>query len=185
MSDPFYSEIRPFGFNFAPKGWGLCNGTIMAISQNQALYSLLGTRFGGDGRSNFALPELRGRAPIGRGDFVSPIDGSVVNYSIGEAIGTETVSLSEAEMASHTHAIQATETDASISPKFTDQVFAQSINTKIVSTDDSVYTSPSNLTELAVDIVSSVGAGNPHENLQPLLALNFCIALEGAYPARN
>ena len=181
MADPYMSEIRPFAFNFAPKDWAFCNGGIIAISQNEALYALLGTQFGGDGRTNFKLPELRGRTPIGEGTLRT--EGRFFNA--GTSVGVEEVTISLAEMASHTHAVQATATIAADSPAFTDRIFSESKDRKGTSAEPFVYNSPSNLTELSQDAVSSSGSGASHTNLQPLLALNFCIALDGIFPPRN
>lgn len=181
MADPFISEIRPFAFDFAPKNWAFCNGGVIAITQNGALYALLGTQFGGNGTSDFKLPDLRGRTPIGSGVL------STENrpFYAGTSVGVEEVTISLAEMASHTHAVQATATIAADSPAFTDRIFSESKDRNGTSAEPFVYGSSLNLTELAQDIVSISGSGSPHTNIQPLLVLNFCIALEGTFPARN
>ncbi|NMR25545.1 phage tail protein [Pseudoalteromonas sp. NEC-BIFX-2020_015] len=182
MSEPFTSEIRPFAFNFAPKDWALCNGQVISISQNGALYALIGTQFGGDGRSSFGFPDLRGRTPIGQGTLKSEPNRL---FRAGGQYGVENVTLSIAEMAAHSHGVQATITEAVNSPAFTDRVFASSKDLTGTATEPFMYNSASNLTGLAQDVVSSAGGGQSHTNIQPLLALNFCIALDGIFPARN
>ncbi|MBQ4848203.1 tail fiber protein [Pseudoalteromonas sp. MMG005] len=181
MADPYMSEIKPFAFNFAPKDWAFCNGEVIAISQNAALFALLGTQFGGDGRSNFNLPELRGRTPIG--DGVSEPERRF--FKAGTSVGVENVTLTLDQMAAHTHGVLATATIAADSPAFTDRIFSESKDRKGTSTEPFVYNSPSNLTELSQEVVSSSGSGLSHTNIQPLLALNFCIALDGIFPPRN
>lgn len=182
MADPFTSEIRPFAFNFAPKDWALCNGQVIQISQNGALFALIGTQFGGDGRSTFNLPDLRGRTPIGEGALRSE-PGRL--FQAGEQYGVENVTLSIAEMAGHSHGVQATTTEASNSPAFTDSVFASSKDLKGTATEPFMYNSAASLTGLAQDVVSSAGSGQSHTNIQPLLALSFCMALDGIFPSRN
>ncbi|MBB1332653.1 MULTISPECIES: phage tail protein [unclassified Pseudoalteromonas] len=181
MADPFISEIRPFAFDFAPKNWAFCNGGVIAITQNGALYALLGTQFGGNGTSDFKLPDLRGRTPIGSG-FLSTENRP---FYAGDSSGEETVRLTLDEMPAHTHAVKATASIAANSPAFTDRIFSESKDNKCTSAEPFVYGSSLDLTELAQDVVSSSGSGSPHTNLQPLLVLNFCIALEGTFPARN
>lgn len=182
MAEPFTSEIRPFAFNFAPKDWAFCNGQVIPISQNGALYALIGTQFGGDGRSNFKFPDLRGRTPIGQGTLKSEPSGL---FTVGNQYGVENVTLSIAEMAGHSHGVQATSAEASNSPAFTDSVFASSKDLKGTATEPFMYNSAESLTGLAQDVVSSAGGGQSHTNIQPLLALNFCMALDGIFPARN
>ncbi|MBQ4864282.1 phage tail protein [Pseudoalteromonas sp. MMG013] len=181
MADPFMSEIRPFAFNFAPKDWVFCNGGFVTISQHGALYALLGTQFGGDGRTNFKLPDLRGRTPIGRGTLKS--EPSRV-FTAGNQYGVENVTLSIAEMAAHSHGVQATSTEAINNPTFTDRVFSNSKDA-FSGPEPFMYSSSANLTGLAQDVVSSAGGGQSHTNIQPLLALNFCMALDGIFPPRN
>lgn len=181
MADPFTSEIRPFAFNFAPKDWALCNGQVIQISQNGALFALIGTQFGGDGRSTFNLPDLRGRTPIGEGALRSE-PGRL--FQAGEQYGVENVTLSIAEMAGHSHGVQATTTEAINNPTFTDRVFSNSKDA-FNGPEPFMYSSSENLTRLAQDVVSSAGGSQPHTNIQPLLALNFCMALDGIFPSRN
>ncbi|KAA1156636.1 MULTISPECIES: phage tail protein [Pseudoalteromonas] len=182
MADPFTSEIRPFAFNFAPENWAFCNGQEIQATQNAALFALLGTQFGGNGVSNFKLPDLRGRTPIGQGIMKSEPSRL---FTAGDQYGVENVTISVAEMAGHSHSVQATSTEAVSIPAFTDRVFASSKDLKGTATEPFTYNSAANLTGLAQDVVSSAGGGQSHTNIQPLLALNFCIALDGIFPARN
>ena len=181
MAEPFTSEIRPFAFNFAPKDWALCNGQVISISQNGALYALIGTQFGGDGRSNFKFPDLRGRTPIGQGALRSEPSRL---FTAGSQYGVETVTLSIDEMAAHSHGVQATSSEAINNPTFTDRVFSNSKDA-FSGPEPFMYSSSANLTGLAQDVVSSAGGGQSHTNIQPLLALNFCMALDGIFPPRN
>ena len=171
MADPFVAEIRIFPFNFAPKGWAWCNGQLMPISQNTALFSLLGTTYGGDGRSNFALPDLMGRAPMhpGQGPGLSLHD-------LGETGGSETVTLLESEMPAHTHA-QVSNTDTGGQLNGTDRLWGEA-NTRIYSptVNPAQPMHPSSLTP--------TGGDQPHNNMQPYLTLYFCIALQGVFPPR-
>lgn len=173
MSSPFLAEIRMFPFNFAPTGWAVCNGQVMPISQNTALFSLLGTTYGGDGRSTFALPNLQGQSPMqpGQGPGLSL-------YDLGETGGASNVTLLDSEMPSHSHALQGDPFDPAdanvVSPS---AVFAQS-------TGGSLYQSSSNVT-LAPQALPPFGGSQPHNNLQPFLTVNFCIALQGIFPARS
>lgn len=165
MSEPFLAEIRIFGFNFAPRGWAMCDGQILPINQNQSLYSLLGTIYGGDGRTSFALPDLRGRVPIHVGN----------GYSEGQKGGEEAHTLSVNEIPGHTHTIQAS-TDASTAQDPTNNVLAKS---------GQIYKQSSNLVDMVSGTMANAGGGQAHENMQPFLALNFCIALQGLFPSRN
>ena len=175
MADPFVAEIRIYPVNFAPRGWAFCNGQIMPISQNTALFSLLGTTYGGDGRSNFALPNLQGRAPMhpGQGPGLSP-------YVLGETGGSETESLRAWEIPAHSHALLAsTQPGKDPAPGPTEAV-ARSVG-------DSLYQSVTNanLVQLSPNALTPTGGDQPHNNLQPYLTLNFCIALQGVYPPRS
>ena len=165
--DPFIGEIRAVSFNFAPKGWALCNGQVLPINQNQALFSLLGTTYGGNGQTTFALPNLQGRAPLHVGGV----------HALGESSGEVAHTLSLAEMPAHTHAATARAALAdSPSPAgraWASQPAAQS------------YGPPTNLAGLAPMAVAATGGGQPHPNLQPYLVLNFVIALVGIFPSRN
>ena len=170
MSEPFLAEVRMVGFNFAPRGWAFCDGQILPINQNQSLYSLLGTTYGGDGRTSFALPDLRGRTPI----HVGATEGTF--HPLGQKSGEETHTLSASEMPLHDHSVEAT-TNASNNASPTNNVFAQApINT---------YHELTNLQNMRSGMVTNTGGGQAHENMQPFLALNFCIALQGLFPSRN
>ena len=169
MSEPFLAEIRIVGFNFPPRGWALCDGQILPINQNQSLYSLLGTTYGGDGRTSFALPELRGRAPI----HVGSAGGT--SYNLGVKTGVEGVALTAAEMPQHTHQAFGSTTDGD-SPVPANNVPAAS--------PVQMYGDAQNLVPLRTGTLSATG-GAAHNNMQPYLALNFCIALQGLFPSRN
>ena len=172
MSEPFLAEVRIVGFNFAPRGWAFCDGQILPINQNQSLYSLLGTTYGGDGRTSFALPDLRGRTPI----HVGSSNGSV--HLLGQKGGEETHTLSAAEMPQHNHRMQASSNPAS-SRTPGGNVYANA--------DIPAYRSPTGATlqSMNAGTLLSVGGGQAHENEQPYLVLNFCIALQGLFPSRN
>lgn len=175
MSEPFLAEVRIVGFNFAPRGWAFCDGQILPINQNQSLYSLLGTTYGGDGRTSFALPDLRGRVPM----HVGSSDGAA--HLLGQKSGEETHTLSAAEMPQHDHALQATNNNAN-QPSPQGHVPAQ-----VSAGVDFVYSSagdPLNVT-LNSAAIANVGGGQAHNNMQPYLAINFCIALRGLFPSRN
>ena len=165
MSEPFLAEIRIVGFNFAPRGWAFCDGQILPINQNQALYSLLGTTYGGDGRTTFALPDLRGRVPVHTGE----------SHQLGSKGGAETTTLTASEMPSHTHTIQAS-ADPSTGQDPTNTVLAKS---------GQIYGAASNLVDMVSGTLTNSGGGQAHQNMQPYLALNFCIALRGLFPSRN
>lgn len=173
MSEPFIGEIAVLGFNFAPRGWAFCDGQILPINQNQALFSLLGTTYGGDGRTSFALPDLRGRVPIhfGAGSRLS-------SRSLGSRGGEESHGLSVAEMPSHEHPAgcqSAIGTEKAPDGK----VPAAEANGLV-----SVYGSPSTVT-LSSAAITSTGSGGRHDNMQPFLTLNFAIAITGLFPSRN
>jgi len=171
MSEPFLAEVRMVGFNFAPRGWAFCDGQILPINQNQSLYSLLGTTYGGDGRTTFALPDLRGRTPIHVGE----------GHREGQKSGEETHTLSVNEMPQHRHLFKASSTDAN-------QPVSQNAYLARTTAGD-IYRdaglSPQGLTTLAAGTVTNVGGSQAHENMQPYLAVNFCIALQGLFPSRN
>ena len=164
-STPFLSEIDIFGFNFPPKGWAFCNGQLLPINQNQALFSLLGTTYGGDGQTNFALPNIRGRVPIHEGN----------GHTLGEAAGTDAVTITMQQLPQHIHVVSATTTNAT-TPVPTNNFLASTNNG---------YAAPANLTTLLPSSVTNVGGSQAHENRQPFLALNFCIALQGIFPSQN
>jgi microcystin-dependent protein len=173
MADPFLAEIRIFGFNFAPKGWAFCDGQILPLSQNTALFSLLGPTYGGDGKSNFALPNLQGNAPMhpGQGPGLSLHD-------LGETGGSETVSLLQSEIPGHNHFISASGADGNT---------GSPANSKVASgVGVNMYTATQNpLTQLNSSALTPMGGDQPHNNLQPYLTLNFCIALQGVFPPRT
>ncbi len=177
MSNPFLAEIRIFPFNFAPKGWAFCDGQLLPLSQNTALFSLLGTTYGGDGKSNFALPNMQGNAPMhpGQGPGLSLHD-------LGETGGSDTVSLLESEIPSHTHTLRGDNQDPgdTAAPDPT-TVFAQSTGAF------SYVVPPPNppMVQMSGNAIAPTGGDQPHNNLQPYLTLNFCIALQGVYPPRT
>jgi microcystin-dependent protein len=166
MAEPFLSEVRIMSFVFAPKGWALCNGQLLPINQNQALFSLLGTTFGGDGRVNFALPDLRGRTPIHVGS----------GHTLGERGGEQAHTLSIAEIPTHTHVVNGsgTATGGSATP-----------NNNFLGGANNAYHDPSNLTTLTPATITNVGGSQAHLNMQPFLTLSFCIALQGIFPSPN
>lgn len=170
MAEPFLSEIRIMSFSFAPKGWALCNGQFLPINQNQALFSLLGTTYGGDGRVNFALPDLRARTPIHVGN----------GHTLGERGGEQAHTLSIAELPQHTHVLQGTNTNATQSgpaPNNSANGYARSGN--------QMYGAPQSLTAMNPGAVATVGGSQAHLNMQPFLTLSFCIALQGIFPSPN
>lgn len=172
MADPFVAEIRIFPFNFAPKGWAWCDGQLLPLSQNTALFSLLGTTYGGNGKSNFALPDLQGRAAMhpGQGPGLSLHD-------LGETGGSETVTLLESEIPVHTHFVSASAGDG------TEQTPAgQKLATGI---GIGQYAAPGALVQLNQNGLSPAGGDQPHNNLMPFLTFYFCIALQGVFPPRG
>ncbi|OYW70608.1 MAG: phage tail protein [Verrucomicrobia bacterium 12-59-8] len=175
MADPFVAEIRIFPFNFAPKGWAWCDGQLLPLSQNTALFSLLGTTYGGNGKSNFALPDLQGRAPMhpGQGPGLSLHD-------LGETGGSETVSLLESEMPSHAHVLRAA------SPQDPANLQVGNPSRAIgASASGLAYASPPPVVSLAPEALAPQGGDQPHNNMQPYLTFYFCIALQGVFPPRT
>ncbi len=172
MSNPFVAEIRIFPFNFAPTGWAFCDGQLMPISQNTALFSLLGTTYGGDGRSNFALPNMQGNAPMqpGQGPGLSLHD-------LGETGGEQAVTLLTTEMPAHAHTLNASGGDGT-DPQPAGELLASGIGV-------GMYAAPGPSAQLAFSAIAPVGGSQPHNNMQPYLTLNFCIALQGVFPARS
>jgi microcystin-dependent protein len=166
MSEPFLSEIRIMSFVFAPKGWALCNGQLLPINQNQALFSLLGTTFGGDGRVNFALPDLRGQVPIHVGN----------SHTLGEKGGEQAHTLSIAELPTHAHVMSASNNPADTNIPG---------NTTFLGVINNGYGAPGNLVALAPTEIGNVGGSQAHLNMQPFLTLSFCIALQGIFPSQN
>jgi microcystin-dependent protein len=171
MSEPFIAEIRMWALNFPPRNWAFCNGQLLQISQNTALFSLVGTIYGGDGRTTFGLPNLQGRAPMhaGNGPGLTP-------RQQGRTGGVTTVTLTETQMANHTHGVTVDPTPAD-SPNPANQFWARSVG-------GNAYGPVTNLVPLASQVLTSTGAGQAHENMQPFLTLNFTIALFGIYPSR-
>jgi microcystin-dependent protein len=170
MSDQFVAEIRMFGFNFAPTGWALCDGQILPISQNTALFSLLGTTYGGDGKSTFALPDLQGSVPLhpGQGQGLSL-------YDLGQASGTESVTLLTSEIPLHSHSFTATE----------EIVNENNVTNNFFGAGESRYAPPAAVTQMAPQALPPAGASLPHNNMMPYLVINFCIALQGIFPPRT
>ena len=172
MSDQFVAEIRIFPTNFPPRGWAYCNGQLLPISQNTALFSLLGTTYGGDGKSTFALPNLQGSAPLqpGQGPGLS-------EYFLGQQSGSETITLLQSEMPVHTHSMSGATQDPALAKAVSpDASWA-------LSQGGGIYQDSQN-TQLSFQALSLAGGSLPHNNMQPYLALNFCIALQGIFPAR-
>jgi microcystin-dependent protein len=174
MSEPFIAEIRIFAGNFAPRGWALCNGQLLPISQNTALFSLIGTTYGGDGRSTTALPDLQSRVPMhpGRGPGLTA-------RRLGQRGGTDTVTLSEAQMPNHNHTMRAGNIPlASVQAPNNQRSLNRSAN-------GNAYTGAANLVEMNEQTLPSAGGSQAHNNQQPFLAMNFIIALVGLYPSRS
>ena len=173
MADPFVAEIRIFPFNFAPKGWAWCDGQLLPLSQNTALFALLGTTYGGDGKSNFALPDLQGSAPMhpGRGPGLSL-------HNLGEQGGSQTVTLLESEIPAHTHSVSASNGPANLQAPAPDRVLGRSNNNVYLDT-------PGNLVSLAPQTLAPAGGDQPHNNLMPYLTFFFNIALQGVFPPRG
>lgn len=173
MSEPFLSEIRMFGFGWPPRGWAQCDGQILPINQNQSLYSLLGTTYGGDGRTSFALPDMRSRTPA----------GDDAELGLGVKVGVDQVILTEAEMPAHNHVVNATTANGS-TKQFSGSVLAAGYD-KPKTLASNMYSPATSLVALAPSSVSTAGSGMAHENNQPSIAVNFCIALQGLFPSRN
>jgi len=167
MAEPFLAEIRIMSFNFPPKGWAMCNGQALPINQNQPLFSLLGTVFGGNGQTTFQLPDLRGQVPIHFG----------ANYKLGQPGGEPAHTVVMAEMPMHTHVLQATNNIGTDANPIGTVVLAKSVANS--------YGAASNLVPMNNTMVGNTGGGQPHENRQPYLALTFCIALQGIFPSKN
>ena len=166
MSEPFLGEIKIFSCGFAPRGWALCDGQLLPINQNQALFSLLGTTYGGDGRVNFGLPDLRGRVPIHMGS----------GHTLGERAGEQTHTLSISEIPTHVHtAMAAPANGTAIIPT----------NNFLAGSPNQLYHADADLTALNSATIANVGGSQPHQNMQPFLTLNMCIALQGIFPSQN
>jgi len=166
MAEPFLSEIRIFSFNFPPKGWAFCNGQLLPINQNQALFALLGTTYGGNGQTTFALPNLQGQVPIHMGN----------GHTLGEKAGSSAVTITQQQMPQHLHFMTASSAVGN-TPLPSGALLAQ--------TPANIYADPTNLTTLFPGSVTNVGGSQPHNNMMPYLVLNFCIALQGIFPSRN
>lgn len=168
MAEPFLGEIQMVGFNFAPRGWAFCDGQILPINQNQSLYSLLGTTYGGDGRTSFALPDLRSRTPVHEGD----------GYQLGQKGGAETVTLTTAEIAAHTHAARAQDVAANTNAPAGNMVAEAPVPMNHAP-------SVANLVNMHSGSIANAGGGQAHNNMQPFQTINFIIALQGLFPSRN
>ncbi len=166
MAEPFLSEIRIMSFGFPPRGWATCDGQLLPINQNQALFSLLGTTYGGDGRVNFGLPDLRARTPIHVGQ----------GHTLGERGGEQAHTLSISELPAHTHTLNASSTDGN-APIPGGFVLARNVS--------NIYGPPNSLTALEAGTTTNTGGSQAHLNMQPFLTLNFCIALQGIFPSQN
>ena len=167
MAEPFLSEIRLMSFEFAPKGWALCNGQFLPINQNQGLFALLGTTFGGNGQTTFALPDLRGRTPVHVGS----------SYTLGQGGGEQAHTLSISELPTHTHPVNASSNNATTDTPAAGEV----LGTAAID----LYRAPTNLSAMEPGTVANVGSSQAHLNMQPFLTLNFCIALQGIFPSPN
>lgn len=165
MAEPFLSEIRIMSFGFPPKGWALCDGQLLPINQNQALFSLLGTTYGGDGRVNFGLPNLQGRVPIHMGS----------GHTLGERGGEQGHTLSISELPTHTHSLMGSPSNGNVAPAV-GNLLASALN---------VYAAPTNLLALGPSSIANVGGSQAHLNMQPFLVLNFSIALQGIFPSQT
>ncbi len=165
MAEPFLSEIRIMSFSFAPKGWALCNGQLMPINQNQALFSLLGTTFGGNGQTTFALPNLQGKTPIHPGG----------GHTLGESGGEQAHTLAISEIPTHAHLLNGSNTPSE-TPVPANSMLAIKAN---------AYTAPQNLVAMSPASIGNAGGSQAHLNMQPFLTLNFCIALQGIFPSQN
>jgi len=168
MAEPFLSEIRIMSFGFPPKGWALCNGQLLPINQNQALFALLGTTYGGDGRVNFGLPNLQSRVPIHMGS----------GHTLGELGGEQGHTLSISELPTHTHLVNASPSAAATNTPAPTQVLAQSVG-------DEAWGPASSLVGMAPNTLGNTGGSQAHLNMQPFLVLNFCIALQGIFPSQT
>ncbi|MEA2297906.1 MAG: hypothetical protein QOF77_842 [Solirubrobacteraceae bacterium] len=178
MSDAFVAEIRIFPFNFAPSGWATCDGQLLPISQNTALFSLLGTSYGGDGRSNFALPNLQGCVPVSQGQ-----GPGLSSYSVGEELGSDTVTLVASQMPAHTHGLNGE--DPSV--QTADQSAPSPTSVLAASSGGFAYRPDASAQpgQMNPATVAPLGGSQPHNNDQPYLTLTFCIALQGIFPARS
>lgn len=175
MADPFVAEIRIFPFNFAPTGWALCNGQLMPISQNTALFSLLGTTYGGDGRTTFALPNLQGMAPLQQGQ-----GPGLSLYDLGQAAGTDSVTLLTSEMPSHSHSVGVNSNPGNLQSPASNLILGRSQRANAYQDNTT-----QNLVTMNANALSVAGGSLPHNNLMPYLTVNFCVALQGIFPPRG
>jgi len=171
MSEPFVGQIMLFGGNFAPRGWAFCDGQLLAINQNDALFSLLGTLYGGDGRTTFALPDLRGRTPVHMGE-----GPGLSERRIGSDMGEEEITLNINQMANHQHILQATTNEANSN---------NPTNMQLAKTVLNIYSDATPEVDLNTSAIGMTGGNQPHENMMPFQCINFCIALFGIYPSRQ
>jgi microcystin-dependent protein len=172
MAEPFLSEIRIFSFNFPPKGWALCNGQLLPINQNQALFSLLGTVYGGNGQTNFALPNLRGRVPVHEGN----------GHTLGEAAGSTAVTISQAQLPTHTHLLS---NNMAIVDANTNATQGAPGGNNWANYGKAQWSTSAPNAVMNPQSVGNIGGSQPHTNMQPYLALNFCIALQGIFPSQT
>jgi microcystin-dependent protein len=170
-AEPFIGELMLVPYNFAPRGWAFCSGQILSIAQNTALFSLLGTTYGGNGQTTFALPDLRGRCALSSGQ-----GPGLSNYSLGQVSGTETVTLIGNQLPIHSHTVAAVDDDATVSTP------TNALPANIVAKG---YSKSAGNTNMNPTMIGGGGGNQPHPNLQPCLVLNYCIALEGIFPSRN
>ncbi len=175
MTDQFVAEIRIFPFNFAPSGWALCNGQLLPITQNTALFSLLGNFYGGDGSSTFALPDLRGRVAVQQGQ-----GQGLALYDLGQTGGVESITLLQSEMPVHTHSLRANPQLGDSPSPAANRAIARLGSINVYQT-----TSNASLTNMAPQSLPPAGEDLPHNNLRPYLTMNYCIALQGEFPSRN
>lgn len=172
MSEPFLAEIKIISWNFPPRGWAFCNGQLLPINQNQALFSILGTTYGGNGQTNFALPDFRGRTPIHAG----------AGFDLGQRSGEEAHTVTVSETPAHTHSLSASTQQANQATLVTAPASTPNILAAVAGAQ---YSNAQSLTTLRPDTVANAGGSQPHENRQPYLVLNFVIALQGIFPSRN
>lgn len=175
MADPFVAEIRIFPFNFPPRGWAFCDGQLLPLSQNTALFSLLGTTYGGNGKSNFALPDMQGNAPMHQGQ-----GPGLSLHDLGEIGGSETVTLMLSEIPSHGHALMASNEDGAQGTLTSGTTLSTSVGGKLYQT-----TTNSNLVQMNPNALAPAGGDQSHNNMMPYLTLSFCIALQGVFPPRT
>jgi len=175
MSEPFLAEIRIFAGNFAPRSWAFCDGQLLPIANNTALFSLIGTIYGGDGRTTTALPNLQGRVPMHPGH-----GPGLTSRRLGQMVGVERITLNEAQIPSHTHTARGTSGSGNISEPTNASSIASAGADRLYSTEIT-----SNLVDMAFESMSTTGGSQPHDNMQPYLTLNFIIALQGLYPSRG